>query len=73
MWASIGGRVSVLRYLLETGVNVNAIDDENMTALMYAYQEEQLASVMFLVEEGADVNAGFWNKRCDWVSGAVFS
>ena len=69
MWASIGGRVPVLRYLLETGVSVDAIDDENMTALMYACQEEQLAAVIYLVEKGADVNAGFWNKRCDWVWG----
>lgn len=69
MWASIGGRVPVLRYLLEAGVNVDAIDDENMTALMYACQENQFEAVTFLVAAGADVNAGFWNKRCDWVSG----
>ncbi|MGN0016791.1 MAG: ankyrin repeat domain-containing protein [Candidatus Avelusimicrobium sp.] len=69
MWASIGGQVPVLQYLLKTGINVDAIDDENMTALMYACQENQFEAVTFLVAAGADVNAGFWNKRCDWVSG----
>jgi ankyrin repeat protein len=53
------GDVNAVRLLLDHGANVNAVDPQGRTALMYAAASDLLPldEVKLLVERGADVNA----------------
>jgi ankyrin repeat protein len=55
MYAALYGDAASMRLLLDKGADVNAKNDANATALMWAV--EDLAKVRMLVEHGADVNA----------------
>ena len=48
--------LSIIRLLLQQGVNVNAISDVGDTALYYACTKQQMQVVQILLEAGADVN-----------------
>ena len=67
MKASKRGHVKCIKLLLKAGVNVNATGDydtyhtDDKTALMLASEENKEASVISLIELGADVN--FKNSR----------
>lgn len=51
-----GDHVKV-RKLLDTGADVNTVDNEGTTALMHSVIESDLAMVKLLLDKGADVNA----------------
>ena len=54
--ASIYGYLNIMKYLLEKGSNINAIDmDYNKTALNYAIDEGHFEIVKFLIEKGANI------------------
>jgi ankyrin repeat protein len=55
------GRVDMLRYLIEIGVNPNTANYDGTTALIYAAQRNHLGAVNLLIEKGADVNAKPYN------------
>ncbi|OWZ03672.1 Serine/threonine protein kinase [Phytophthora megakarya] len=57
LYASKGGNLDVVRFLVERGANVNACEKSGLTALLYAAQHAQLDIIHFLVGKGADVNA----------------
>jgi len=53
---SVERMLSIIRQLLQQGVNVNAVSDEGDTALYRACKSQQLEVVQMLLEAGADVN-----------------
>lgn len=53
-WSAECGRLSVVKYLIEKGYDVNADDG---FALIYSAQRGHLSVVKLLVENGADINA----------------
>ena len=57
--AEFGGSVDVVRYLVEEGqADVNAVNWEGMTPLLFAAESKKLDIVRYLVEEqNADVSA----------------
>ena len=50
------GDTDNVRCLLESGVNINAKDENGKTALMAAAGQGRVETVKFLIEKGADVN-----------------
>jgi len=53
---SVEDMLSIIRLLLQRGVNVNAVSDTGDTALYRACVEQRLPVVQMLLEAGADVN-----------------
>ena len=45
MWASSQGRVDTVAVLLEAGADVNAVDEDGVSALMWASGSEVCTSV----------------------------
>lgn len=59
MWAAQRGHLEVVKFLVQLGANVNAVDtDRQEPALMWATKKGQKAVVEFLIANGADVNLG---------------
>ena len=46
-----------LKELLQSGVDVNAVDAKKNTALHYATKQARISLMHFLIEHGADLNA----------------
>ena len=59
IYASYSGNLSLAKFSIENGANVNAKDKYDDTALGVASEKENLEMVKYLVENGADVNAKF--------------
>ena len=58
-WATFHGRVDVMRYLLQHGVDVNdASDKTGFTALHVGASSNQVGAIDVLVPAGADMDAG---------------
>lgn len=55
--AARGAPYEMLKFLLENGANVNAIDGSSSTALMYEASRGNAEGVKLLIKYGADVNA----------------
>ncbi|KAI8989477.1 26S proteasome non-ATPase regulatory subunit 10-like protein [Pilobolus umbonatus] len=55
-WASSGGHVDIVVYLLNKGVSINAQDDAGWTPLMIAVSAGHTDVVRTLLEKGADVS-----------------
>ncbi|MDT8376888.1 MAG: ankyrin repeat domain-containing protein [Mariprofundaceae bacterium] len=55
--AARSGDVESLKLVLESGSDVNAVDELKNTALHYAAKHAHLDVMRFLVEHGADLNA----------------
>ena len=53
-FASINGKLPLVRYLVEQGVNVTA---QNNEAVIYASEKGHLSVVKYLTEHGADITA----------------
>jgi len=55
-WAASAGRMTMARYLLESGVPVNARSPTGCTALVVAVQRDYYALAKLLLESGADAS-----------------
>jgi ankyrin repeat protein len=56
IWAAKEGRIEILKLLIDAGGNVNAKNEDGLTALMWASAKGYADIVMFLINAGADVN-----------------
>lgn len=56
---------SFAAYLLEKGADINIVDDFGATPLMKAAWCGHLAMVRYLIKNGADIDAGYWEKGID--------
>ena len=56
MKAAWDGQVEIARYLIAAGANVNAVDDQQETALFSAIKREHIEIVQLLIDRGARVN-----------------
>ncbi|POM69447.1 Pfs, NACHT and Ankyrin domain containing hypothetical protein [Phytophthora palmivora] len=56
MHAAEKGNSSVVRFLIQSSAETNAVDRNGWTALMYAVQSGNLDVVQFLLDDGADVS-----------------
>lgn len=54
---SLYGRLDMVKFLVQKGSDVNAVNNDGETALHYASFHNRLDVAKFLVEAGADVNA----------------
>lgn len=57
MGASSSGHLKIVKYLIKSGSNISATNNEGETALMEASYNGHLDIVKYLVSEGADVNS----------------
>ena len=57
MLAAQTGTFEMVKYLVDSGADVNATNHKNWTALMQAAAYGTVEMVKYLVEHGADVNA----------------
>ena len=48
---------AVLKCLIRNGADINSVDSDGISALMYAVATGNVPNVNFLIENGADVNA----------------
>jgi hypothetical protein len=55
--AAASGDLAEVEWFLHNGVDVNAKDEDGLTALLWAIECGQIAVVKYLVAKGADVNA----------------
>ncbi|HNT28501.1 MAG TPA: ankyrin repeat domain-containing protein [bacterium] len=59
MWAAQRGHLEVVKFLVQLGANVNAVDaDRQEPVLMWATKKGHKEVVEFLIASGADVNQG---------------
>ena len=56
-WASRRGRVDVIRFLLDRGVNLESENKNGLTALALAIEDSHLEAAALLLSAGADVDA----------------
>ena len=59
MWASEGGHMEVIKYLIEKGADVNIVSNKygRGSAMIYAAAAGRLEVVQYLVDHGANINA----------------
>ena len=58
MYASKYNKLAIVKFLVENGAEVNAVDNDKRTALMYASSNgEDNKIVHYLLSKGADINA----------------
>ena len=50
------GDLAKVQQLIASGADINAIDKDNTTALMWAIQKKHMDIARFLIDKGADVN-----------------
>jgi ankyrin repeat protein len=72
IYAATGGHDAVVLYLLDQGVNVNAVSPNGTTALMMAVREGRVSTFDLLLRRGADVNHRNENgvSALDWAKRA---
>lgn len=54
--AAMHDHVDILSYLLDKGIDINVLDDNERTPLIVAIEKGNLEAVKFLIESGADLN-----------------
>ena len=55
-WAASEGKISSLRYLLDHHVDINSTDANGCTPVVIAAQHNQIACVLFLAKQGANMD-----------------
>ena len=61
LWAAaVGGHYDIVRFLIESGANINATSNSGSTSLHSACDFGSISIIKFLVENGADVNLPGW-------------
>ena len=50
-------KTAILKCLIKNGADINSVDSDGISALMYAVATGNVPNVNFLIENGADVNA----------------
>lgn len=63
--ASRLGHLSITKFLVEHGANLNAQDSDGWTPLMYAINSGRFDVVRYLVENGADIN---YKNKFGWTA-----
>src|SRR6187397_2777148 len=63
MFAAREGHVDVARLLLDTGTDVNAVDQNDITPLFMAIGSNRIPMARFLIDRGANINAKDWYGR----------
>jgi ankyrin repeat protein len=63
--ARVSGMTALMTLLLKKGANINAVDEDEATALSLAITRGQQRNAMFLIEKGADVTVALENPRVD--------
>lgn len=61
-WASTRGHADIVRFLLSSGCDIDAVDVKQTTPLAIAAQYDHTVLVFFLVKEGADISK---TDECD--------
>lgn len=56
MWASFYGNLSVIKFLIGRGSDLNKQDKEGQTPLMLALINEHTEAIKLLIDSGADIN-----------------
>ena len=56
-WATLGGRIEVMKWLKEQGVDINAKDGNGATFMHAAAFAGRVEAMKWLKEQGADINA----------------
>ena len=56
IWAARNGRTEVVNFLLDHGVNINAITKDGFTALVHAISKQHTETAHLLLESGANPN-----------------
>ncbi|PTB73793.1 ankyrin, partial [Trichoderma longibrachiatum ATCC 18648] len=56
-YASMAGRTSTARYLLDKGADIHVKDDEGNSSLIYATLYAHQETIKLLIKRGADVRA----------------
>jgi ankyrin repeat protein len=69
MMATSGGRLEIVRALVDAGADVNMPDGEGQTALLLAarsHKRDSAAIILLLAKHGADLNARTWDGITAW-------
>ena len=53
-WAAREGRLAALRFLVQSGCDMNVQDKNGCTPIVFAAQHNKLVAVVFLWKNGAD-------------------
>ncbi len=62
-WLPLSSHLDMVKYLITNGCDVNAIDKDGYTALMYAALADRADVVEYLIQKGADINKKNNDKR----------
>ena len=63
IWAAETGSLAAIKVLLDCGANVNAQDDQSLSALRYAAANARTEIVQLLLERGADPELADWGGK----------
>ncbi|NGX39942.1 MAG: hypothetical protein KR126chlam1_01282 [Chlamydiae bacterium] len=62
-WAACGGKIEILNFLLDHGLDVDTRDSDGLTALQVAAMVNQIVVAHILIKRGANVNAEATRSR----------
>ena len=68
IWAAETGSIAAIKVLLDCGADVNAQDDQKLSALRYAAANARTEIVQLLLERGADPGMGDWGGKTPLVA-----
>ena len=68
IWAAETGALAAIRVLLDYGANVNAQDEQKLSALRYAAANARTETVQLLLERGADPKMEDWGGKTPLVA-----
>ena len=60
------GHKNATEFILDSGANINAIDDQGRTPLFEAVRSREKVIVELLIDKGADINTDIGLHRLAW-------